>query len=300
MVDRDWGIRTILGVGPDFQYDLLSKEDWIGRRLVADRFSDRRAFICGDAAHIWVPYGGYGLNAGVADAENLGWLLAAHLQGWAPAPILDAYTLERQPITEQVSRFAMSHAEATIRQRRGVPPAIEDDTPAGAAARAALGRAAYDLNVQQYCAAGLNFGYFYDRSPLIVYDDEAAPPYTMGSFTPSSVPGCRTPHIWLGDDRSLYDAVGSGYTLLRFEPTLNVDRLLQAAAARNVPLKLLDLEPDLAAGLFTHRLLISRPDQHVAWRADQPPADPLPLIDRLRGAGPPLPDPVPGRSASSG
>lgn len=72
-VDRDWAIRTILGVGPDFQYEIISKEDWIGRRLVADKFRDRRVFICGDASHLWIPMAGYGMNAGIADAMNLSW-----------------------------------------------------------------------------------------------------------------------------------------------------------------------------------------------------------------------------------
>jgi hypothetical protein len=67
--------------------------------------------------------------------------------------------------------------------------------------------------VQQFCCAGLNFGYFYSGSPLIVPDGEAPPAYTMGSFTPSTVPGCRAPHFWLADGRSLYDAFGPGYTL---------------------------------------------------------------------------------------
>jgi 2-polyprenyl-6-methoxyphenol hydroxylase-like FAD-dependent oxidoreductase len=90
-LDRDAGIRNILGVGADFEYEIISKEDWIGRRLLADKFRDRRVFICGDAAHIWVPFAGYGMNAGIADAMNLSWLLAAHLQGWAPPDILAAY-----------------------------------------------------------------------------------------------------------------------------------------------------------------------------------------------------------------
>ncbi|MGH7154364.1 MAG: FAD-dependent monooxygenase, partial [Acetobacteraceae bacterium] len=80
-VDRDRCIRLILGVGGDFNYSVISKEDWIGRRMVADRFRRGRVFICGDAAHIWVPFAGYGMNAGIADAMNLSWMLAGVLTG---------------------------------------------------------------------------------------------------------------------------------------------------------------------------------------------------------------------------
>src|SRR5262249_25946257 len=134
-VDRDWAIRTILGVGDDFHYRVISKEDWYGRRLVADRLRDRCAVIAGRAAAHWVPYAGYGMNAGIADAANLSWLLAAHLNGWAPAAILDAYEAERLPITDQVSRFAMSHAETESRRRSTVPDGIEEPGPRGAQAR---------------------------------------------------------------------------------------------------------------------------------------------------------------------
>jgi 2-polyprenyl-6-methoxyphenol hydroxylase-like FAD-dependent oxidoreductase len=282
-VDRDRCLRAILGVGDDFAYEILSKEDWVGRRLVANRFRDRRIFICGDASHLWVPMAGYGMNAGIADATNLSWLLAARLQGWGGERILDAYEAERLPITEQVSHFAMNHALALARQREAVPPTVEDDSPEGEAVRARVGRAAYDLNVAQYCCAGLNFGYFYDRSPLIAYDDAPPPAYTMDSFTPSTVPGCRTPHIWLGDDRrSLYDDLGPGFTLLRFDPRAEVDGLMAAAAARGVPLKLLDVAS--TGEVYDRKLVLSRPDRHVAWRGDAPPDDADALIDQIRGA----------------
>jgi 2-polyprenyl-6-methoxyphenol hydroxylase-like FAD-dependent oxidoreductase len=285
-VDRDASIRNILGVGADFEYEVLSKEDWIGRRLVADRFRDGRVFISGDAAHLWVPYAGYGMNAGIADALNLSWHLSSHLAGWASEGVLDAYEIERQPITEQVSRFAMDHAQQMIKARGAVPPRIEEPCPEGDAIRAEQGRKSYALNVQQFCCAGLNFGYFYERSPLIAYDDEAAPAYTMGDFTASTVPGCRAPHFRLGDGRSLYDAFGSDYTLLRFDRNVDIAPLVAAARARALPLAVLDVARANAPAEYRHALLIARADQHVAWRGDSCPADPAALIERLRGAVP--------------
>jgi 2-polyprenyl-6-methoxyphenol hydroxylase-like FAD-dependent oxidoreductase len=283
-VDRDACLRTILGVDAGFNYEIISKEDWHGRRLIASRFRDRSAFIAGDAAHIWVPYAGYGMNAGIADAMNLSWLLAAHLNGWAPPSILDAYEAERWPITSQVSKFAMSHAEAEIRRRGAVPDEIEAAGPQGARARAEVGRFTYEINVQQYACAGLNFGTYYDRSPIIAYDGAEQPAYTMDHYTPSTVPGCRTPHLWRDDGSSLYDAMGAGFTLLRFDPFVDVAALEAAARGRGVPLKILDIEKSRAAISDGNALVLSRPDQHVAWRGNGLPADALGLIDRVRGA----------------
>ncbi len=283
-VDRDWSIRQILGVGDDFTYEVISKEDWVGRRLVANRFRDRNVFLAGDAAHLWVPYAGYGMNAGIADALNLSWLLAARLQGWAEEAILDAYEAERQPITEQVSRFAMDHAAKMIKARRSVPPNIEADDGAGEQARREIGQEAYDLNVQQFCCAGLNFGYYYQGSPIIAGDAEPPPAYTMGDFTASTVPGCRAPHFWLPDGRSLYDAFGQGYTLLRFDRAMDVTRLLAAAEARRVPLAVLDLDRAQAHASYAHALVLVRDDQHIAWRADALPEDLNDLVAMLRGA----------------
>jgi 2-polyprenyl-6-methoxyphenol hydroxylase-like FAD-dependent oxidoreductase len=284
--DRDAAIRTILGVPRDFRYAVLGKEDWFGRRLLADTFRNERVFLAGDAAHIWVPYAGYGMNAGIADAAGLAWLLAAHLNRWAPSAILAAYEAERQPITDQVSRFAMGHAGKMRGQRSAVPADIEDPGPRGDRRRAELGRTLYELNVQQYCCAGLNFGTFYDRSPLVAYDGQPAPSFTMADFTPSTVPGCRAPHLWLDDGRSLYDAVGRDYTLLRLDRTADPQPLITAANKRGLPLDVLDvnLRDADAAQPYRHHLVLVRPDQHVAWRGDAAPADPLGLIDRVRGA----------------
>jgi 2-polyprenyl-6-methoxyphenol hydroxylase-like FAD-dependent oxidoreductase len=284
-VDRDAAIRTVLGVNRDFEYELLSKEDWVGRRLIVDKVRDDKVFICGDACHLWVPYAGYGMNAGIADAADLAWLLAARLEGWGAEGILAAYAAERLPITDQVSHFAMDHAHAMTKARKSVSDEIEADGPEADAYRAAVGKATYDLNVQQYCCAGLNFGYFYQSSPIIVYDGEAAPPYTMGEFTPSTAPGARLPHIWLPGRRSLYDAMGPYYTLLRLDPDIDVSSLTNAAAAACVPLTVLDVSGSEPAELFSHNLILVRPDQHVAWRGNGAPADPGRLMEIVRGAG---------------
>ncbi|TFZ00594.1 monooxygenase [Ramlibacter henchirensis] len=282
-IDRDTSIRNILGVGPDFEYEVISKEDWVGRRLVADRFRDRRVFLAGDAAHLWVPYAGYGMNAGIADALNLSWLLGARLQGWGDEAILEAYEAERQPITEQVSHFAMDHAAKMIRARSAVPPNIEAPDAEGQEARDGIAREAYELNVQQFCCAGLNFGYYYDRSPIIASDGESPPGYSMGDFTESTVPGCRAPHFWLEDGRSLYDALGQGYTLLRFDPRADVSAFQSAAARRGMPLTLLDISQRHVPAPYRHKLVLVRDDQHVAWRGDAVPADPEALVGMLCG-----------------
>lgn len=282
-VDRDHCLRMILGVGPSFPIEIIAKEDWTARRMIADRFRDRRVFLCGDAAHIWVPNAGYGMNAGIADSMNLSWMLAGVLQGWAGPAILDAYEAERMPITQQVSRYAMDTSTALAKQRGVVPDNIEEPGPDGDAARARLGQDAYDINVGQFCCGGLNFGSFYENSPIIAHDGPA-PSYTIYDFMPSTVPGCRTPHIWLAEGVSLYDAMGPGFTLMRFDPGMDVGNLLAAAKARGMPLNLLDVRT--TKPVYAEKLVLSRPDQHVAWRGNSPPTDPLALIDRVRGAGP--------------
>lgn len=242
-----------------------------------------RVFLCGDAAHLWMPYAGYGMNAGIADACNLAWLLSAVLEGWGDSRMLEAYEAERLPITDQVSRFAMDMALKVLGQRRAVPEAIEAPGPEGAAVRAQIGKAAYDLNVQQYCCGGLNFGYFYERSPIIHYDGADPPAYTMADFAPSTVPGCRAPHLWLADGRSLYDVLGPGYTLLRFDKLCETGALQIEAARQRVPLDVFDVEaPDTAP--YDRKLVLVRLDQHVAWRGDALPQGLADFVATLRGA----------------
>ena len=173
-----------------------------------------------------------------------------------------------------------------MQQRREVPAEIEWSGPIGEAMRARIGSEAYDIAHHQQCAAGLNFGYFYESSPIIAYDGEPHPAYTMHDFKSSTVPGCRAPHLWLNDGRSLYDALGADYTLLRLDPTVRVAGMVEAAARRSVPLAVLDVDSADARALYARKLVLVRPDQHVAWRGDEEPAVPIELIDLVRGACP--------------
>src|SRR5262249_62197833 len=106
----------------------------------------------------------------------------------------------------------------------------------------------------------------------------------MGTFTSSTVPGCRVPHVWVERRRSLYDAMGPDYTLLRLDPTAHVAGIVAAAAQRGFPLAVLDVRSCEASQLYRHRLALVRPDQHIAWRGDAEPAAALALVGLVRGA----------------
>ena len=109
----------------------------------------------------------------------------------------------------------------------------------------------------------------------------------MHDFQSSTVPGCRAPHLWLKDGRSLYDALGPDYTLLRFDPSVHIEGFVRTAKERTFPLTVFDVEARDACPAYTNALLLVRPDQHVAWRGDQEPSIPEALINVLSGAGDP-------------
>jgi hypothetical protein len=131
----------------------------------------------------------------------------------------------------------------------------------------------------------LRLGYCYDPSPIVVPDGTPAIPAELKEFVPSARPGTRAPHAWLADGRSTLDLFGRGFMLLRLGAAPPAAAgIASAAATRGVPLAIVDLADEKIAALYERRLVLVRPDGHVAWRADDPPADALALIDRVRGA----------------
>ena len=283
--DIDLKVAIPAALGVEVPMEILGIERWTSRRLVADRYRDGNVFLAGDAAHIWIPLGGFGMNAGIGDATNLAWLLSAEHHGWAGPRLLDAYEAERRPIGDLVSGAAVQ-----IMKNRGpamqVQDGLEDDSPAAEAMRRAMGERIVAADASQFNSVGVQLGYFYDKSPVNVDDGTPPPQFSLDKYIPTSRPGSRAPHAWLENGISLYDALGPDFTLLCIGPTSHdVSPLEEAAIGRNVPLKVLRIpQREILATYENYSLVLVRPDQHIAWRGQQMLDDPLALIDRVRGA----------------
>ena len=278
-VDREALLRRAVGRPIDVEWKGLSI--WTRRSVVAERYAQGRVFLAGDAVHQLSPTGALGMNTGIGDAVDLGWKLAAVLQGWGGENLLAAYDAERRPIglrnVRMATAFYLAHGEFADDMA-----AIEEDSEAGRALRARLSDSLTKNVGRMFRTAGLQLGYNYQPSPICVADG-APPADDPETYIPSAQPGCRAPHVWLSDGRSILDLFGRGFVLLRFAEAAS-GALEDAAKARRVPLAVVDIEEPDAAALYERRLVLVRPDGHVAWRGDAPPADAPALIDRVRGA----------------
>ena len=283
-------VREIVhrAVGQRFEFEILARAPWTaGLTLVAERFGAGRVFLAGDAVHLFTPTGGLGYNTAVEDAVNLGWKLAAVLQGWGGERLLESYELEREPIAQRNTAFARNFAQSLGGFQ--VPPEIEEDSDRGQAARQRVGARLESHARAEFNIPGITLGARYDGSPLIVGDGSAAPADSANVYEPSACPGGRAPHAWLADGRSLYDAFGFDFTLLTLttERPDAVDGLQRAARARGLGLAVVDpAEPSLR-DLYGAELALVRPDQIVCWRGDRLPSNPDQLLDQVVG-GPPI------------
>ena len=273
-------------VGKDFTFDVVSILPWIRREQVAAQFGDGAVFLVGDSAHQMSTTGGFGMNTGIAEAVDLGWKLAAVLEGWGGGELLESYQAERHPVAMAVT------AEGTrnFTQLTDLPtgPGFTDDSAQGATLRNRFTEFAHANRLdREYILDGIILGYRYEGSPTIWPDDTDPTPFDVMTYVPSARPGHRAPHAWLADGRSTLDLFGRGFTLLRLGAEApDVDAVVRAAADRRLPLTCVDVADPEICRLYQRRLVLVRPDGHVAWRDDSPPADPVALIDRVRGATP--------------
>jgi 2-polyprenyl-6-methoxyphenol hydroxylase-like FAD-dependent oxidoreductase len=256
--------------GGDFPYEILSVTRWERRDFVAQRYGKGRVLIAGDAAHECSPTGGIGMHTGLEEAVNLGWKLAAMLEGWGGPALVASYAAERLPIARRNVELATRSFRA-IAAIPGLPQVDATDwraTPNW-------------LSILEH----LKIQYCYEGSPICIPDGTRVPDPEPPRFMPSTRPGARAPHAWLGDGTSTLDLFGNGFTLMRLgERPPAADPLLQAAAARRVPLREVALPDPEIAELYERALVLVRPDGHVAWRGDALPADPAGVVERMRGA----------------
>jgi hypothetical protein len=279
--DLDEVLKRFLGDGVPFETVDVSL--WERKMTVADRFSDGRVFLAGDAAHAHPPNGGLGMNTGIPDAWDLGWKLAAIAQGWGGSGLLDAYDIERRPACHRAALQSLRNYHGLVDDTR--QPLIDQPGPEGDRVRREVGERLVRENERAWNPVGIHLGYLYHPSPVVVDDGSPVPEDSPYDYAPTARPGARAPHAWLADGRSTIDLFGAGFTLLAFAGQ-DATPIAAAAAERGVPLVVVDLDEPHVARLYERALVLVRPDGHVAWRGDLPPDDCLELIDVVRGAGP--------------
>jgi 2-polyprenyl-6-methoxyphenol hydroxylase-like FAD-dependent oxidoreductase len=269
-------------LGARLDIEILSAQEWLPRQLVAERYGGRRVFLAGDACHLFVPTGGFGMNTGIGDAVDLAWKIAAVEAGWGGPALLASYDAERRPVGFFNTREAADNYDRSG-ELFNVPSGLEEEGHSGAAARAAVA-ARLPPKIKHFAPIGVHLGYRYDGSPLIVPDGTPLPAMETATYRPTARPGHRAPHAWLGEGRSTLDLFGRGFVLLRFGRTpKDASSLAGAALAATVPLTVVDVpDPEIAA-LYERALVLVRPDGHVAWRGDALPADAAALVVRISG-----------------
>jgi 4-hydroxyisophthalate hydroxylase len=251
--------------GFTFDCDIEHVGFWDLRVQVAHTYRAGRAFIAGDAAHTHPPYGGFGLNNGLEDAVNLGWKLAAVLQGWGGEDLLDSYTLERQPVFRDVGEDIIG---GWIRDDREFLQTYDPKAD----------RAAFERRFAE-AAAGFgkrlrDFEPHYEGSPIV-----CGPPggtvSAHGEHTFRARAGHHLPPLPLSSGRNAFEALGEGFTLL----ALDAD----PGGWAHLPLTVVQDTYADAREAYGARLILVRPDQYVAWTGDAAPADTDTLLRTVSG-----------------
>jgi 2-polyprenyl-6-methoxyphenol hydroxylase-like FAD-dependent oxidoreductase len=264
-------------------FEVLSVTPWRRSEMLATQYVNGRVALVGDSAHTMSPTGGMGMNTGIQEVLDIGWKLQGLLQGWAGSKLLPSYELERRPIAKRNISFSTQNFKAW--QDTPEPDAVCDDTPEGAAVRAAIGKRLRDSTKVEWESMGLQLGHRYEDSPICVPDGSAPTSDDFKDYIPTARPGARAPHAWLKDGRSTLDLFGSSFVLLHFPSgeTSSAAPLVDAFDARKIPLNVITLMEQEIAALYERQFVLVRPDGHVAWRADAID-DALKIADTVRGA----------------
>lgn len=260
-------------------YETLFVGQWTQRLMLADRYRDGRVFLAGDAAHLVIPTGGLGMNTGVGDAVDLAWKLAATLHGWAGPGLLESYEAERRPVGARNVAASRKAARGRRTWRAAWRPEIASGSEAGARARAELAKIADHEQRWSNDLLGIELGYRYVNSPVVAREDGEGPDPDSFSYTPTTWPGARLPHVWLDDGTAIADHLGRCFTLLHAPGAGGSAQELAKAFARiGAPFATFEMRSAAAGSVYEdHSLILVRPDLHVVWRG----RDRLPSPDAL-------------------
>ncbi|OVZ66437.1 MULTISPECIES: FAD-dependent monooxygenase [unclassified Pigmentiphaga] len=279
--DMTAAVRRCLG-RDDIPFEITTVTPWRRRQIVARHLRKGRVFLAGDSVHAMSPTGGFGMSTGAADSVDLGWKLEAVLRGWGGSDLLDTYEIERLPVAVRNTAAAANNFKPW---RLALDYShILENTSAAEEDRHTVGAALKQAFKPEWETWGTTMGYRYDTSPICISDGTPAPLDDSTIYEQSARPGSRAPHAWLADGRSTLDLFGRGFVLLYFGlDKARAESLSAAAAAVGMPLQVVAIDqPDISA-LYERKLVLVRPDGHVAWRGDRLPDDVTGLVDTVRG-----------------
>ncbi len=286
--------------GRPFEFELRNTQHWFHHQSVARQWragldpcdsAGGRVFLAGDAAHLFVPTGGVGMNTGIGDAIDLGWKLSAVLAGAGGERLLASYEAERKPVAIRNSVISANNSDKIDMVMDETPPYINEASDKGEQARAVLAKKIRWMS-RQFNSAGTHLGYRYVDSPVIQADGTPEPPDDPSQVVPGTWPGMRAPHAWLtADERadapSTLDRFGRDWVLVQCAAEEGADGRRAALAAAfgraGAPLRHERFATVALRRLYERDWVLVRPDGHVAWRADQLPAEPEQLADYLLG-----------------
>lgn len=287
-IDREAIIAEL--VGPDVPFELESGHNLFYYDQIATEFHKDRVFIAGDAAHMIPPNGGHNLNLGIGDVTNLGWKLAAVLQGWGAPALLDSYDPERREILFRTRDEALDNLKRLLRGFSMLKESASVIEGGGAAAdeiAAKVAEALAEDSAPQWESDGTVLDMRYTSSSIVARDDREAPAYDRHRYRPHAAPGHRAPMTWLTPDKALYDLFGLDFTLLCLSASAEAitmrDALAAALAKRGVPTTSLDLPIDGLRQLYDADLVLIRPDFQIAWRSGCQPSTPDRIVDLACG-----------------
>lgn len=267
-------VRTLLfgAIGQEIEVEPIKGGSFSLHSLTAPRFDFGRVFLVGDAGHLVSPQGGFGMNLGIGDSADLGWKLAAVIDGWGGDQLLPSYTIERREAVILCQKGSEENQE--MQAHSLVLDGIEKEGPEGDAVRAEVSRLIVTEKTQQFKSMGGQLGYAYTASTVVVRDGKPAYKPLFREFREAARPGNRAPHRFLADGSALYDHVGWGLTLLVLGE-FDVAPWQEMAAARGIPLEVfMPTDADDIAKLreaYPETATLIRSDHHIAWHGSTQP-----------------------------